>query len=168
MDPDPRIHASDYSCYFRHWPSRPQLKTNLKKIFLLFITFWNTYSYIIFQRKKVIKKSQNRRNQCFSYYFCLMIEGSGSEVGSGSVSLTNGSGSGRPKNIWILRIRIRNIFCYQHRADLVDHYHRHHLFNWWITVVKKSKTCKLVASCMLVWKRYLPTSVADPWNFCTD
>jgi hypothetical protein len=40
---------------------------------------------------------------CF-YYFCLMIEGSG----SGSVSLTNGSGSGRPKNIWILRIRIRN------------------------------------------------------------
>jgi hypothetical protein len=33
-----------------------------------------------------------------------MIEGSG----SGAVSLTNGSGSGRPKNIWILRIRIRN------------------------------------------------------------
>ncbi len=27
--------------------------------------------------------------------------------GSGSVSLTNGSGSGRPKNLWILRIRIR-------------------------------------------------------------
>jgi hypothetical protein len=33
-----------------------------------------------------------------------MIEG----FGSLSVSLTNGSGSGRPKNIWILRIRIRN------------------------------------------------------------
>jgi hypothetical protein len=35
-----------------------------------------------------------------------MIEGSG----SGSISLTNGfrCGSGRPKNIWILRIRIRN------------------------------------------------------------
>jgi hypothetical protein len=31
----------------------------------------------------------------FSYYFCLLIEGSC-------------SGSGRPKNIWILRIRIRN------------------------------------------------------------
>ncbi len=57
---------------------------------------------IIFQGQKVIKKSQNSRNQCFSYYFCLTIEG------SGSVSLTNGSGSGRPKNIWILRIRIRN------------------------------------------------------------
>ncbi len=32
---------------------------------------------------KVIKKSQNSRNQCFSYYFCLMIEGSG----FGSISL---------------------------------------------------------------------------------
>ncbi len=28
--------------------------------------------------------------------------------GSGSISLTNGSGSRRPKNIWILRVRIRN------------------------------------------------------------
>ncbi len=44
-------------------------------------------------------KSQSR-NQCCSYYFCLMIEG------SGSVSLTNGTGTGRPKNIWI---RIRNL-----------------------------------------------------------
>jgi hypothetical protein len=35
------------------------------------------------------------------YYFCLMIEGSG----SGARSLTNGSGSGSrgPKNIWILQ-----------------------------------------------------------------
>jgi hypothetical protein len=33
------------------------------------------------------------------YYFCLMIEG--------SVHRTNGSGSGRPKNIRIIRIRIR-------------------------------------------------------------
>ena len=79
-------------------------------VFLL-IKFWRWYVYIIFQVRlhhfskiKIIKKSQNRRNQCFSYFFCLMIEGSG----SGSVSLTNGSGSGRPKNIWILRIRIRN------------------------------------------------------------
>jgi hypothetical protein len=42
-----------------------------------------------------IEKSQNSRNQCLSYYFCL--------EGSGSVYLTNGSGSGRPKNIGILR-----------------------------------------------------------------
>ncbi len=47
--------------------------------------------------KKVITKLQNSRNQDFSYYFCLMIEGSG--------SLTNGSGSRRPKNIRIFRIR---------------------------------------------------------------
>ncbi len=42
------------------------------------------------QRKKVKKKSQNSRYQGFSYYICLMIEGSG----SGSIPLTNGSGSG--------------------------------------------------------------------------
>jgi hypothetical protein len=39
--------------------------------------------------------SQNSRNQGFSYYICLMIEG------SGSIPLTNGSGSGRSKNTWI-------------------------------------------------------------------
>jgi hypothetical protein len=41
-------------------------------------------------------------NQCFPYYFCLMIEG------SGSIPLTNGSGSGRLKSIRIRRIRIGN------------------------------------------------------------
>jgi hypothetical protein len=46
-------------------------------------------------------------NQGFSYYFCLTIEGS--RYGSGSVPLTNESGSRsrRPKNIRILGIRIR-------------------------------------------------------------
>jgi hypothetical protein len=45
--------------------------------------------------------SQTSRNQGFSYYFCLMIEG------SGSIPLTNGYGSGsrRPKIIRIRRIR---------------------------------------------------------------
>ncbi len=43
-------------------------------------------------------------NQGFSNCFYLMIEGSG----PGSISLTSGSGSGseRPKNMWILWIRI--------------------------------------------------------------
>ncbi len=72
------------------------------KVFLL-ITFWR-YIYIIFQRQKVIKKSQNSRNKCFSYYFCVMIEG----FRPGSENLNNVSGSGRPINIWILGIRIRN------------------------------------------------------------
>ncbi len=51
------------------------------------------------------KESQNCRNQGFSYYFFMMIKGSRSRAGSGSIPLTNGSGSGRPKNMWI---RIRN------------------------------------------------------------
>ncbi len=38
------------SCYFRHWPSRGQQKTNKKKVFL-HITFWR-YIYIIFKDKK--------------------------------------------------------------------------------------------------------------------
>ncbi len=38
----------------------------------------------------------------------MMIEGSGSKAESGSIPLTNGSGSGRPKNVWIRWIRIRN------------------------------------------------------------
>ncbi len=34
--------------------------------------------------QKVLKKSHNRRNQSFSYYFCLMMQG----FGSGSVFMT--------------------------------------------------------------------------------
>ncbi len=73
-----------------------------------------------FSKIRSKKKSQNSRNQGFSYYFCMMIEGSGagSRAGSGSGSIPqtsgSGSGSGRPKNTWIrwirirIRIRIRN------------------------------------------------------------
>jgi hypothetical protein len=45
--------------------------------------------------RKVIEKSQNSINQSFSYYFCLMTEGSV----AWSVIVTNGSGCGsrRPK-----------------------------------------------------------------------
>jgi hypothetical protein len=65
-------------------------------LFLFEVTFTS-----FLKDKKFRKKSQNRRNQGFSYYFCLMIKG------SRSVALTNGSG--RPKT-WLrtLRIRIRN------------------------------------------------------------
>ncbi len=51
---------------------------------------------------KLKKKSLNSRNQGFAYFFYFMIEGSA----SGSVPLTNGSGSRRSKNIRIRRIRI--------------------------------------------------------------
>jgi len=63
------------SFYFHHWPSRCQQKTNFLISIFLHITFWR-YFYIIFQIWKVKKKSQNSKNQGFSYYFCLMIEGS--------------------------------------------------------------------------------------------
>ncbi len=44
--------------------------------------------------KKLIEKEVTiRRNQGFSYYFCLMTEGSG----SGSIPLTSGSGPGCPE-----------------------------------------------------------------------
>jgi hypothetical protein len=66
-----------------------------------------------FSKIKSQKESKNRRNQGFSHYFCMMIEGSGSGSragsGSGFIPLTSGSGSGsgRPKNMWIRWIRIR-------------------------------------------------------------
>jgi hypothetical protein len=55
---------------------------------------WNIYNS---SKIKSLKTLQNSRNQDFSYYFCLMMEGSG----AGSVLVTNGSGcgSGRPQNI---------------------------------------------------------------------
>ncbi len=70
-------------------------KTLTKNFFFLrflLITFWR-YIYIIFLKIKKSYRSHKTlpRNQCFSYYFCLMTEGSGS--GPGSVSLSSGSGS---------------------------------------------------------------------------
>jgi hypothetical protein len=106
-DPDP----GSGSCYFRHWPSRCQQET-------YFLTqFFSTYYFLKlhlhhFWKIKSQKESQNSGNQGFSYYFCMMIQGSGSRAGSGSgsIPLTSGSesGSGRPKNMWIRWIPIRN------------------------------------------------------------
>jgi hypothetical protein len=52
-----------------------------------------------FSKIKSQKESQIGRNQDFSHFFCMVVEG------SGSIPLTNGSGSGKPQNMWI---RIRN------------------------------------------------------------
>ncbi len=79
---------------FRQWPSRHQQKFSLFFLLIPLRTFWR-HIYIILQR---VTKPYGRNND-FSYYFCLIIEG------SGSVHLTYGSGTGRPKNIQILRIR---------------------------------------------------------------
>ncbi len=47
MDPNPDPGSG--SCYFRHWPSRCQQKTNFLTQFFLLTTFWR-YIYFIFQR----------------------------------------------------------------------------------------------------------------------
>ncbi len=57
-----------------------------------------------FFRDKKSERSHKTEASKFFFYFCLMIEGSW----AGSVPHTNGSGSGKPKNIRIPRIRICN------------------------------------------------------------
>jgi hypothetical protein len=99
------------SSYFRHSPSFTNKKLIFVKVLLL-ITFWR-YMFIIFKDKKS-KRSHKPVGIKVSYFFGLVIEGSR----SGSIPLTDGSGSRRPKNMWIrwirIRIRIRNtafIYC---------------------------------------------------------
>jgi hypothetical protein len=79
---------------------------------LIFNTIFSAYYFLKvhlhhFSKIKSQKASQKIRNQGLSYYFCMIIEGSG----SGSLPLTSESGSGswRPKNMWIRWIRIRRI-----------------------------------------------------------
>ncbi len=103
----------------------------LIKFFFLDITFWR-YIYIIFQRKKAKKKSQNSRNQGFSTYFCLMIEG------SGSIPLTNGSGSRMPKNMWI-RIRICNT-GFSSSSKFEANFNSWILIHIWIRILSESAT----------------------------
>ncbi len=113
VDPDPRIHASDYWIRIRILDPDPAIVIDLQDATkkLIFNTNFSAYFFLKvhlhnFSKIKSQKESQNSRNQCYSYYFCMMIEGSG----SGSIPLTSRSGSGRPKNMWIrwIRIRIRN------------------------------------------------------------
>ncbi len=104
-DPDPRIHAFD--------PDPAIFVIDLQDASknLFFNTIFSAYYFLKlhlhhFSKIKSQKESQNSRNQGFSYYFCMMIDG------SGSIPLTSGSGFGKPKNTWIrwirIRIRIRN------------------------------------------------------------
>jgi hypothetical protein len=78
-----------------------------------FNTIFSAYYFLkvhLHHFSKIIsqKESQNRRNQGFSYYFCMMKEGSGSGARVGSIPLT--SGSGRPKNMWIRNTAIQPFF----------------------------------------------------------
>ncbi len=79
-------------------------KNNFFKQFFVPI-FFKAHVHHFSMIKSQKESQKNSRNQGFSYYFCMMIKG------SGSIPLTNGSGSRsrRPKNMWIrIRIRIRN------------------------------------------------------------
>jgi hypothetical protein len=68
----------------------PAKKLIFNKIFSAYY-FLKVHLYH-FSKIKSQKESQNGRNQGFSYYFCMMIEGAG--AGSGSIPPTSGSGSG--------------------------------------------------------------------------
>ncbi len=103
VDPDPRIHASD-----RILDPDPAIfvidlqDASKKQIcYTIFSAYFLKVHLHHFSKMKSQKESQNSKNQGFSYYFCMMIEGSGSR----SIPLTSGSGSGRPKIMWIRWIR---------------------------------------------------------------
>ncbi len=67
-DPDPAIFVND-------------LQDAIKKLIWRFFTFYFLKVHLLHFSKKGQKKSQNSKNQGFSYYFFLMIEESG--AGSG-------------------------------------------------------------------------------------
>ncbi len=65
-EPDPALSVSDLQ--------HANKKNSFFLSFFLLINFWR-YTYIILHRLKVIKKSQNRGNQSFSYYIFLIDDG---------------------------------------------------------------------------------------------
>jgi hypothetical protein len=84
-DPDPPIFAIDLQ------------EANKKPFFKFSAYYFLEVTLNHFSKIKSQKEAKNSSNQGFSYYFCFMIEGSGSR---------------RPKNIRnlriLIRIRIRN------------------------------------------------------------
>ncbi len=86
LDPDPAIFVID-------------LQDASKK--LIFSTIFSACYFLKVHLHyfSKIKVKKSHKIVGFSYYFCMMIEG------SGSIPLTSGSESGRPKNTWIRWIR---------------------------------------------------------------
>jgi hypothetical protein len=82
-DPDPAIFVTDLQ--------DANKKLICLKKFFCFLLFECTLD------KKSKRSHKTAGIKVFHTIFCFLIEGSG----SGSTPLTNGSGSGRPKNIWI-------------------------------------------------------------------
>jgi hypothetical protein len=94
-DPDPHPDAMRILLF-----SVSDLQDINPKIFYIFLLLITHFSKI----KSHTEVTKNSGNQCFFILFLLYDKGSG----AGSVSLTNVSGSGRPKNICFIRIRVRN------------------------------------------------------------
>jgi hypothetical protein len=100
-DPDPSIFIIDLQ-------DANKKRIKKKSFSAWYLLFEGTGTYTSFFKDKKSKRShkvtKTEEIKGFSYYFCLMIEG------SRSIPLTNGSGYGsmRPKNMWIQWIRIRN------------------------------------------------------------
>ncbi len=131
-DPDPALFVSD-------------LQDTYKKY-----SFASYFLKIHLHHSSKIKTNKTVEIKVFSYIYCLMMEGSW----SGSVPLTNGSRSGRPKN---LRIRIRiwntvvhyltwkNLLCYS-------------FFSYWLTDCSGlSPTLKIIGertSCCESWSTF--------------
>ncbi len=88
-DPDPAIFVID-------------LQGANKKLIFCLLLFEGTFTSFFKDKKSKRSHKTVEIKGGFSYYYCLMIEGSG----SGSIPLTSGSGSG--KSMWIRWIRIRN------------------------------------------------------------
>jgi hypothetical protein len=90
------------SSFFSSVADKQKKLSFLRNFFLLI-----TYRYLLklhLHQLKSQKEVKNCKNQGFSYFFCLLIEGSVSRFGS--VRNNDGSGSERPKNVRLLRIRI--------------------------------------------------------------
>jgi hypothetical protein len=85
MDPEPRIRTSGQR--IRVWLFSSVLSRCQKNYFFCLLIFFEGTFTSLFTVKS-LKEVPNSRNQGFSNYFCLMMGG------SGSVPLTNGSGSG--------------------------------------------------------------------------
>ncbi len=79
-------------------------KKSLKKLFVYYFLKVHLHH---FSKIKSQKSHKIVGNKVFFYYFCMMIEGSGSE--SGSMPLTNGSGSGRHKIMLIRNTALLNV-----------------------------------------------------------
>jgi hypothetical protein len=88
----------------RYFFSSLTFKTPTKNYFFLQISLFYYLLKVHLHHLSKIKSNKEvtvrySRNQGFSYYFCLMTEG----FGSGSVPLTNRSGSRGPQNIQITK-----------------------------------------------------------------